>query len=434
MPWAGRKGRLDVQRRVVAIALLVTGLGYAFDGYNNSVFGLVLPWMAHSLHLTYLIIGSISSAFLFVYAFGATIAGYFADLWGRRPLLMGTILGYAVGALGMGLSTGIGMLTASRSFSGLALGGEIPVGWAYMAEQTSGRVRGRWLGMQQAFWPVGYLFATLVVLVLAHHWLGTVSSGLAWRLAFLVGVLPAVLVIWIRYGMRESNTWTDNKQTNQKSLHPQIALTTLFQRHLMPSVLLGSLLQITGTVVFSAAMTWFPLYLVKVVHLTVVQETTDLVVWVAAAIVGQVLSGWLSDHWGRKTLTIIFTLGQGLCFYAFTHILNPTTLLLLAPIVGFFVLGMWGVISVWMNELFPTAVRASGLGVTATVGRLVNVASPLLVGVIATSAGLRAALIPFPALSLLTVICLLLWRRTPTVPQFSMETPDPSPSVVAPDL
>ncbi len=404
-----------MRRRIILSALLVTGLGYAFDGYNNSVFGLVLPWMSHSLHLTYLTIGTITSAFLFMYAFGAAIAGYLADLWGRRPLLMGTISGYAVGALLTGFSTGFGSLIGSRSFSGLAVGGEIPVGWAYMAEQTTDHVRGRWLGMQQAFWPVGYLFATLVVLVLAHQWLGSVAPNIAWRIAFWIGVIPAVLVVWIRFGMRESRTWSDQKRATADHVSPGAIIRTLFHRKLLPSVALASLLQITGTVVFSTAMVWFPLYLVKVVHLTVAQESTDLVLWVAAAIAGQVLSGWLSDRWGRKTLTIIFTLGQGVCFYTFTHILNPTALLLMSPVVGFFVLGMWGVISVWMNELFPTAVRASGLGISATIGRLVNVASPLLVGFIATTAGLQTALIPFPVLSFLTVLCLVLWRRTPTL-------------------
>jgi putative MFS transporter len=92
---------------------------------------------------------------------------------------------------------------------------------------------------------------------------------------------------------------------------------------------------------------------------------------------------------------------------------------------------MWGVISVWMNELFPTPVRASGLGVTATIGRLVNVASPLMVGAIATQSNLTVALLPFPLLSLLTVVILLAWKHSPSYageiasePQSIALTPD----------
>ncbi len=407
-------------RRLMMTALVITGLGYAFDGYNNSVFGLTLPWLSRSLHLTYADIGAIVAAFGLLYAIGAAVAGYLADRWGRRPMLTTTIGAYSLGALLTGLSGGVPMLTGSRAFSGLALGGEIPVGWAYMAEHTPHDLRGRFLGIQQAFWPLGYLFATLVVFMLAHQVFGVIPIGIAWRLAIWVGVLPALLLLWIRWRMRESAAWMNSgEEARTARTHHAPPVGQLLRRDLFPGLALASLLQITGTVVFASAMTWFPLLLVKVRHLSVGQMSTDLVLWVAAAFVGQIVSGWLSDRWGRRTVTIVFIAGQALCFLAFTRLANPAALLMAAPVVGFFVLGVWGVLSVWMNELFPTTVRATGLGVSATIGRLMNVLAPLMVGAIATQAGLETALLPLPALSLLTVGILLGWRH---VPQFTATT------------
>lgn len=314
--------------------------------------------------------------------------------------------GYALGALLTGASGSVPTLMGSRAVSGITVGGEVPVGWAFMAEHTPPSKRGKYLGLQQACWPLGYLFAVMVVFVLAHGFFAPVQPGIDWRIAFWVGVLPALLLLWIRFGTQESATW----QAQGPRRTGQAVARQLLRRAYRPGLLLASLLQITGTVVFASAMVWFPLYLVKVRHLTVAQSSGDLLLWVGAAFVGQVLSGWLSDRWGRRPVAIVFFAGQGLCFYLFTHLTTLQALAWASPFVGFFVLGVWGVISVWMNELFPTEVRAYGLGVAATIGRLASALAPLMVGALATSQGLVVGLLPFPLLALTCTVVLLVWR------------------------
>jgi MFS family permease len=389
-------------------ALAASWLGWMFDGYET--FALVLvaaPALrqllaADALPQLPIYIGGLLAATLVGWATGGVIAGVFADYIGRKRMLMLSILWYAVFAGLTALSQNYAMFLGFRFLTGLGLGGEWGPGTALVAELWPPHLRGRAAGLLNSAFGCGFLLASAVWLVVAP--LGESS----WRLMFVVGVLPAVLLLYIRTGVRNPEVWVaanarrraarEREARGQTVASEERGLLRFTMAHVVSDPVLRwrlgllLLMSLTSVVGWWATSTWIPQYVGQVAA-TAGYNAADWasragLIYNLGSIAGYVAVGFLADAWGRKPTILFFYAGSLILVQLlFLGVKDPTLLLATAAVNGFFTSGQFSWMPTYLPELFPTAVRGSAISLVFDTSRYVAAAGPLLAGWLAVSLG-----------------------------------------------
>src|SRR5208283_1301319 len=182
-----------------ALFVAVTaGLGYGFDSYAVNIYGLVLPEIKKTLHITDAQAGYIGSIFLLGYTIGTIGFGLAADRWGRKTTLGASILLYGVTTALAGLTTNIAAFTGLRFLTGVGGAGELAVGAPYTAEVWPAKTRAIGVGgVIFSLFSLGYVLAAGVALALVPHF--------GWQSAFIVAIVPAAVLFLVRRGITESH-------------------------------------------------------------------------------------------------------------------------------------------------------------------------------------------------------------------------------------
>src|SRR3954470_4847160 len=190
---------LPVHRRILAFSFI----GWIFDFYDLLLLTFLISPSVTSivkdLALTPQEIAILLGTPLAFTAVGGFIGGAMADRFGRKPLLMATILVYSIGTLAAGLSVGFWTLLAARAVTGIGVGGEWAVAHALVGETVPPAVRGRYGSYLQSGSAFARFFASMMGNMLA--------ASIGWRLAFMLSAAPALIVVWIRREMPESDVW-----------------------------------------------------------------------------------------------------------------------------------------------------------------------------------------------------------------------------------
>src|SRR5580704_14697881 len=181
--------------------LLAAGLGWMLDAFDVMLYSLVLTTLITAFGMSKSTAGFLNSLTLVASALGSLLFGVLADRLGRRRMLSYSILTYSLFTFACGFSTTIPMLAVFRFLLGLGMGGEWNSGAALVAETWPSAWRGRAMGIVQSSWAIGYALAAVVSgIVLAHG---------SWRMVFFVGVLPALVTVWIQRGVPEPAMWRE---------------------------------------------------------------------------------------------------------------------------------------------------------------------------------------------------------------------------------
>src|SRR5438034_7642517 len=188
----------SAQRRT----LLAAALGWMLDAFDAMLYALVLTYIMRDLGMSKALAGSLGSLTLLASGIGGVAFGFLADRIGRKRALMLSILTYSVCSFASGLSTTVLMLAVFRFVLGLGMGGEWNTGATLVAETWPTELRAKAISVVQSSWAIGYALAALVTGVVLHY--------ADWRTAFFVGILPALVVLWIRRGVPESEMWERN--------------------------------------------------------------------------------------------------------------------------------------------------------------------------------------------------------------------------------
>lgn len=317
-------------------------------------------------------------------AFGGVLFGWLADRVGRRAALIASILVYSAATAACGLVTSVGQLAAARLVVGLGMGGEWATGAALVAETWPAAHRGKAMGLMQSAWAVGYAVASaLNALIL---------PSFGWRAVFFAGLLPALVTLWIRRSVEESEMW-------------QAAPTV--GRVRLADVLRGPAGRLTWTLAAMNAATmfawwglfaWIPSFLSRPLEqggagLTLVQSSTWIVLMQTGMWCGYVSFGFISDSFGRRRTYVTYLLVAAALVPVYALTRDPATLLVLGPFVAFFGTGYFSGFGAVSAELFPTSIRATAQGLTYNLGRGLSAAAPFTVGVLAATYGLGAALL-----------------------------------------
>jgi SHS family lactate transporter-like MFS transporter len=333
-------------------AVLACFLGWTLDAFDFFIIVFVLKDIAKEFKAD---IPSVTATLFLTLAMrplGAFLFGIVADRFGRRPTLMLDIMFYSVVEFLSGFAPSLTALVILRGLYGIAMGGEWGVGASLTMETIPAKTRGIVSGLLQAGYPSGYLLAA-VLYGTAYHFLG-------WRGMFMVGALPAFLVLFIRRNVEESPAW------QQRSVQPIGMGATLKGRW---KLFIYVIVLMTAFNSFShGTQDIYPTFLQVQQKYPPEIVSTIAIIYNLGAILGGLTFGAFSEHIGRRRAIVIAALLTLpiIPLWAFSN--NVVLLSIGAFLIQFFVQGAWGVIPVHLNELSPDSVRGTFPGFTYQLG------------------------------------------------------------------
>jgi MFS family permease len=388
--------------------VFAANLGWMFDGYETFalilVVGVALRDMLDPSQFAQIpgYAGTVIGITLLGWGIGGVIGGVLADYIGRRRTMIFAILAYSI-------TTGLSAFAWDwmsfmllRFLVGIAIGSEWSTGASLTAEVWPDNARGRGAGLMQCGLGIGFFLASFTWLFVSAYGPG------AWRIMFIIGVIPGFFTLWLRTGIPESEKWhhsnekrksaKSRKKSGAKLSEEDHALTRFTFADLFADpqtrkiTIIVFLMSMTTTVAWWGISTWVPPFIAAAAGKAGLPAQT----WASyagmsyniGAICGYIGLGFFADNFGRKPVVMIF--------FAASLVLTPllylwTTdlhlLLLVAAINGFFTLGQYSWMSVWLPELFPTRMRATGMAFTFNGPRFIASLGPLFAGVLIAQFG-----------------------------------------------
>jgi SHS family lactate transporter-like MFS transporter len=372
-------GWTSEQKHVVAASFL----GWTLDAFDFFLLVFVLKDIASEFNTQ---ITNVTFAILLTLAarpIGAYLFGRAADRWGRRPTLMVDVLLYSIIEFASGFSPNLTILLVLRAVYGVAMGGEWGVGASLTMESIPPQARGFVSGLLQSGYPTGYFLASIVY--------GLLFPIIGWRGMFMVGVIPALLVLYIRRSVPESPSWTP---TDARSNSLTI-LKSHWRRGIYAIVLM------TAFNFFShGTQDLYPTFLQVEHGLSTHDVGLVAAIYNIGAIIGGILFGSLSESLGRRRMIIAAALLSLLVLPIWAFSTTAVWLAVGAFLMQVTVQGAWGVIPVHLNELSPDEARGTFPGVVYQLGNLIASVNATLQAGIAThfggNYGLALALVAGP--------------------------------------
>ena len=368
-------------------ALVAASLGWMLDSFDVMLYALVLASLMNDLTMTPPTAGLLGSITLLASAAGGFIFGVIADRLGRTRALMGSIIMYSVFTAACGFAQSVTQLAVFRIFLGLGMGGEWASGAALVSETWSAEHRGKALGFMQSSWAIGYAAAAIVTAIVMPVW--------GWRGVFFVGVLPALLTIWIRRKVKEPEIWQERRASSGGT--SGLGFDQMFGPSIWRVTTAVTLMNACTMFAWWGFNLWLPGYLaLPTAQGGIGLSTTTMSSFVVAMQVGMwfgyVTFGYASDWMGRRRAYVTYLLTAAVLILVYVSIRQPIALLLLGPFVAFFATGYFTGFGAVTAELYPTAIRATAQGFTYNIGRVASAAAPFAVGSLAQTRGFSAAL------------------------------------------
>lgn len=348
--------------------------GYTLDSMDSTIYSLVMPILLSLAILTKSEAGILGSASLIGSALGGWSAGMLADRWGRIRIMQLTVLWVACFTALTALCGEFWQFLIVRFLQGLGYGGEVVVGGVLISEVIRASYRGRVGASVQSGYALGYAISLAALPVLLYLF----PQQVAWKVFFVIGIVPAILVWFIRRLVPESAVFIHRSEGKNdtrileifKVKHRRITVTAT----LMASGIFG------GAYIM---ITWLPTYLRMELGLPVVSMSGYLAINILGSLIGPFLYGRLSDKLGRWKTIILFLLCQiaVVSVYMFADISMNITLglgFLLGCLQG----GLASGLTPAFSELYPTSIRGSGAGFCSSFGRGFGSLMPALVGIV----------------------------------------------------
>jgi putative MFS transporter len=418
-----RLERLPVTRRLLLIRIVI-GSATFFDAYTVLVIAFAMPQLVTEWKLSPAMVGYILSAGYLGQVFGAITFGWLAEKFGRMNTLLITILLFVSMDVACLFAWSGASILVFRFLQGIGTGGEVPVASAYINEFIGAHKRGRFFLMYEVIFPVGLLFAGI-----AGYFLVPIYG---WRALFVVGLVPAILMIPLRMLMPESPRWLASKGRIEKAdkvvsmlereavkegkplpepvirpVDPHATAKSdwreLFRGIYLKRTLMIWALWLTVYMVNNGLVTWLPTLYRSVFKLPL--QTSLGYGWVTSAVgvVASVFCALLIDKVGRKRwYSVAFLAGAvPLVLLASLGATSPTQVVILAPIAYAILQTIAFSLYLYSAELYPTRLRAIGTGFGSAWLRLGSAIGPIMVGYIVAGYGIRYVFAAFAAVAVI---------------------------------
>jgi len=378
--------------------LLAAAMGWGLDAFDAMLYSLVLALLMRDLGMSKTIAGTLGTLTLLASGIGGILFGFLADRIGRKQALMASILTYSICSFASGLATSIAMLAVARFVLGLGMGGEWNTGATLVAESWPTEFRAKAIAMVQSSWALGFAAAALVA--------GPVARYYGWRAVFFVGILPALVTLWIQSSVPESEMWrerqspvADESEGTGKDVTScgSLRFSVIFRAPYARATFALLLFNFFGLFAWWGLFTWLPPYLSLPVEqggrgFGVLGMTTLMVVLnLCGMFPGYLSFGWVADHFGRRKACLFYTLAAALLIPLYAAARSQSVLLGLGTLVAFFGTGIFSGSGILGSEIFPTAVRARALGFTYNGARALSSVAPLVIGRVGQTHGLSWA-------------------------------------------
>ena len=356
MEFIGHFRRLTRVQRNTFIACF---LGWSLDAFDFFILVFCVSALADQFHMKPSEILEANFITLAMRPVGAFLFGMIADKYGRRPTLMIDIIAYSVFELGSAFAPSFKVFILMRALFGIAMGGEWGVGAALAFETLPPEGRGFFSGLLQEGYAMGYLIASLVY--------GSVFTIVGWRGMFVIGALPAFLVIYIRSKVDESPAWLQGEVSRES------------ERHLLKDILSNKWLFLFLVLLMFAFNSFshgtqdvYPTFLQKNLRFPPRTVGEIAIIYNLGALLGGILFGTWSERIGRrKAIALAALLAIPVVpLWAYSH--SVATLALGGFLMQFMVQGAWGVIPAHLNELSPPSVRGTLPGFAYQLGNLLS--------------------------------------------------------------
>jgi SHS family lactate transporter-like MFS transporter len=337
-------------------AYVAAWLGWTLDAFDFTVFLLIMPTIAKAFGVSMLEVTFVFTITLWMRLVGATASGWLGDRIGRKAPLMIAILGYSLCNFAAGLAPTFMFLFIARAVLGFFMGAEWPAGSALAMETWPQRSRGFMGGILQGSWGLGFLMSFAIY--------GLFFNSIGWRGMLIVGVLPALAVVYVRYFVKEPEVWVENKRLQRaQKREVKAPLLSIFRRRMLPNTLNACWWMASGFVTYYSVTVLFATHLQVDLKMSPgaigqIGVAANLVTFLSSA-----LWGWLADKIGRRAAMIIpaiiaiplapvYLLSDNFTLIWWGFVLQG------AAAAG----GMQGLMATYMNERFPTEVRATASG------------------------------------------------------------------------
>jgi putative MFS transporter len=382
--------------------LVGSGMGWALDAMDVGLISFVLAQLAVTWSLTGTELSWIASSGFIGMAIGASLGGLLADRFGRRQVFAVTLLIFGIATGASALAWSVGVLIALRFLVGLGLGAELPVASTLVSEFAPPRIRGRIIVLLEAFWAVGWTLAAIIGFVVVP------SSAEGWRWALAIGAVPALYAAFVRFGLPESVRFLESRgriaeaestvrrfeQSAGVESPKESAATVDIPAAPRPSagrqiaalwarphrVQTAALWLVWFCVNFAyyGAFVWLPTILVAS-GFSLVRSFGYTLIITLAQLPGYLVAAWLVEKWGRNKTLAVFLTGSAVSAVLFGLAGAEWQVIGAGMLLSFFNLGAWGALYAVTPELYPTALRGTGSGWAAGVGRIASILAPLAV-------------------------------------------------------
>ncbi|AMK13538.1 MFS transporter [methanogenic archaeon mixed culture ISO4-G1] len=388
---------LPMTRATWAILFLI-GVGWMFDAMDQGmVAGVIASISDWGLDIYQK--GLLTSSGLLGMIIGAALSGALSDRFGRRAVILYTLLIYSIGSFLCGLATEYWMLIVFRFLTGFGLGGELPAASTLVSEISPLESRGKNVIILESFWAWGWILSQLVAYLLIPVY--------GWRMAFIVGAVPALFAAFLRFKVPESPRFLEVNGRTEEADEIVSGLERaagMEPRPYEPSEgavekrpwysefrMLWSRNNLRATVVlwviwfginfgYYGFVLWTPSMLVE--HMELTKSLGFVLIMCVAQLPGYLSAALLVERIGRKPTLILFFMGTAAAAWLFGHSDTDMTILATGCLLYFFALGAWGCVYSYTPEVYPTDVRGSGTGWASAFGRVGAVLAPMVVPVL----------------------------------------------------
>lgn len=448
----GRLDRLEPgkpHRRLMVMG----GLGYTFDSFDGALMGYALSALIVIWSIPASVSGWLLSSIFFGYLVGALVAGVLADRFGRRKIMMTSLLIFCLCSLLMGTAQSVPELFVWRALAGLGIGAETAIIAPYISEFLPARVRGKFVSRTVGFLALGYVLAGVVAPVVISP-----NPEVGWRIAAVISALPVLLLLWWRRSLPESPRYLLSKGRVEEARavveeierHSGVTPTQhdpdVFEEPAPPPVggeslalssavarrtgalspLLGLwkgpmarttlviwLLWFIFTGVNYGFTAWLPALLVTAKGFTLTGSFVFALVTALAQIPGYYVASILIEKMERKWLLALYASGATIGAIIVALAETNGILLLGSSLLAAFTNGAAAVYYTYTSELYPTAIRATGMGTASAVGRIGAIAAPVAIGYLYASIGFtNVFLILVASLAVAVAVVVVFGERT----------------------
>ena len=384
--------------------LLMSWAGWVFDFYDLILFTFLLIPIGQELQISNVELSFILGASLAATSVGGVIFGILSDKFGRKSVLQWTILTYSIGTFLCGLAPSLFVLLIFRIITGLGVGGEWATGQTYIGESFPPKVRGRYGAVMQTGAPFGIVLASIVG--------GFITPEIGWRMSFFISILPALLVVFIRKRLPESDVWVERKRLSTEGTIEEVAserkskFILLFSPTYRVTFLKSLILATFDMSAYWFTYSWLPGYLHQQRQFTTAKSAVWMLVTQAGGLLGYLTFGLMADKLGRRPAYSIYSVIMAFGLVMITIfweviVVYPSLALGFMFLVGFGT-GMFSGYGPLFSELFPTKIRNTAMGSAFNLARGVQFFTPVIIALIAEEYGLGGGISLAALFALLT--------------------------------